>query len=255
MQGAKEDVGHVLRAADRACYQAKEDGRNCIRVYHESDLAMARRRDEMAWVGDIRQAIADGRILLYAQRIEALDGNRSLNYEVLVRLLDTKGRLFSPDAFLPAAERYGEAMAIDRLVISMALRLLEDHPRHLSDLNLCHLNISAQSIANPEFRRHVADLLDSSDVPARKLCFELTETAAIGNLAHAHEFIEDMRARGCRIALDDFGSGLSSFAYLKNLSRRHSQDRWRLHSRSCQQRRSIRSWSDRCAKSPTRLAR
>ncbi|SFN43857.1 diguanylate cyclase/phosphodiesterase with PAS/PAC sensor(s) [Dokdonella immobilis] len=217
LQGADEDVGHVLRAADRACYQAKEDGRNCIRVYHESDLAMARRREEMAWVGDIRQAIADGRILLYAQRIEALDGDGQLNYEVLVRLRDQKGRLFSPDAFLPAAERYGQAMAIDRLVMSMALRALEDHPDHLSSLNRCHLNISAQSIANPEFRKHVADLLDSSAVPARKLCFELTETAAIANLAHAHEFIEDMHSRGCQIALDDFGSGLSSFAYLKNL--------------------------------------
>ena len=218
LRGASEDVGHILRAADRACYQAKEDGRNCIRVYQESDLAMARRREEMAWVGDIRQAIADGRILLHAQRIEALDGSRQLNYEVLVRLRDLNGRLVSPDAFLPAAERYGEAMAIDRLVIAMALRLLEDNPPHLSRLNLCHLNISAQSIANPEFRKHVADVLDSSVVPARKLCFELTETAAIANLAHAHEFIDDMHSRGCHIALDDFGSGLSSFAYLKNLS-------------------------------------
>jgi diguanylate cyclase (GGDEF)-like protein/PAS domain S-box-containing protein len=218
LQGANEDVGHVLRAADQACYQAKEDGRNCVRVYRESDLAMARRREEMAWVGDIRQAVADGRIVLYAQRIEALDGGQHLNYEVLVRLRDQNGHLYAPDAFLPAAERYGEAIAIDRLVVSMALFLLEDNPDHLSTLNLCHLNISAQSIANPEFRKHVADLLDSSKVPARKLCFELTETAAIANLAHAHEFIEDMHSRGCRIALDDFGSGLSSFAYLKNLS-------------------------------------
>ncbi|MBK9468702.1 MAG: EAL domain-containing protein [Gammaproteobacteria bacterium] len=217
IDGAKLDVSHVLRAADRACYQAKEDGRNCIRVYHESDQAMSRRRDEMAWVNDIRDAISNGRILLYAQRIEALDGVRRLNYEVLVRLVDAQGTLHSPDSFLPAAERYGEAMAIDRLVVSMALDELARHPRHLLQLDLCHLNISAQSIANPEFRSHVASLLDSSEVPARKLCFELTETAAIANIAQAREFIEDMRSRGCRIALDDFGSGLSSFAYLKNL--------------------------------------
>lgn len=218
VDGIKLDVGHVLRAADRACYQAKEDGRNCIRVYHESDQAMSRRRDEMAWVNDIRDAIANGRILLYAQRIEALDGVRRLNYEVLVRLVDAQGTLHSPDSFLPAAERYGEAVAIDRLVVSMALDELARHPKHLLHLDLCHLNISAQSIANPEFRSHVAGLLDSSDVPPRKLCFELTETAAIANIAQAQEFIEDMRSRGCRIALDDFGSGLSSFAYLKSLA-------------------------------------
>ncbi|MEZ5461362.1 MAG: EAL domain-containing protein [Dokdonella sp.] len=217
LNGVKLDVGHVLRAADRACYQAKEDGRNCIRVYHESNQAMSRRRDEMAWVNDIRAAIANDRIVLHAQRIESLDGVRRLHYEVLVRLIDAQGTLHSPDSFLPAAERYGEAMAIDRLVVSMALDELARHPRHLIHLELCHLNISAQSIANPEFRSHVAELLDASDVPARKLCFELTETAAIANIAQAQEFIADMRTRGCKIALDDFGSGLSSFAYLKNL--------------------------------------
>src|SRR5690606_23254335 len=128
----------------------------CIRVYHESDQAMTRRRQEMAWVGDVRQAIADDRIVLFAQRIEALDGDGGLRYEVLVRLVDPHGRIFSPDAFLPAAERYGEIVALDRLVISMALRELADHPSHLRQLDLCHLNVSAQSMANPEFRTHVA---------------------------------------------------------------------------------------------------
>ena len=218
VSGNREDVNHVLRAADRACYQAKEDGRDCIRVYHESDQAMTRRRQEMAWVGDVRQAIADDRIVLFAQRIEALDGDGGLRYEVLVRLVDPHGRIFSPDAFLPAAERYGEIVALDRLVISMALRELADHPSHLRQLDLCHLNVSAQSMANPEFRTHVASQLDATGVPPRKLCFELTETAAIANLVHAQEFMDDMRSRGCRIALDDFGSGLSSFAYLKSLT-------------------------------------
>ena len=212
------EVGDVLRAADRACYQAKEDGRNCIRVYQESDQAMSRRRDDLAWVAEIRQAIVDGRIVLYAQRIEALNGCEELRYEVLVRLIDANGAVFTPESFLPAAERFGEAISIDRLVISMALRQLEDHPEHLRMLDLCHLNVSAQSIANPDFRNHVVNLLDSSRVPAAKLCFELTETAAIGNITRAREFIDEMRARGCRIALDDFGSGMSSFAYLKNLA-------------------------------------
>lgn len=102
IDGAKLDVSHVLRAADRACYQAKEDGRNCIRVYHESDQAISRRHDEMAWVNDIRDAISNGRILLYAQRIEALDGVRRSTTKCSVRLVDAQGTLHSPDSFLPA---------------------------------------------------------------------------------------------------------------------------------------------------------
>ncbi len=215
--GDQIDVGDVLRAADRACYQAKEDGRNCVRVYRESDQAMRRRRDDLAWVAEIRQAIVDGRIVLYAQRIEALHGRETLSYEVLVRLVDTSGEVCSPDRFLPAAERFGEAISIDRLVIAMALRQLEDSPAHVQALDLCHLNVSAQSIANPEFRNHVTTLLDITGVPPAKLCFELTETAAVSNMTRAREFIDEMRSRGCKIALDDFGSGMASFAYLKSL--------------------------------------
>ena len=211
------EVSDILREADRACYQAKEEGRNCIRVYSESDEAMVRRRNDIAWIGEIRQAIVDSRVVLFAQRIENLRGEPGLQYEILVRLVDRDGTILLPDSFLPAAERFGEAVAIDRLVIAMTLRQLEDNPQHLRELDLCHLNVSAQSIANPEFRHHIVDLLDGSQVPGHKLCFELTETAAIGNLTRAREFIDEMRSRGCRIALDDFGSGLSSFAYLKNL--------------------------------------
>lgn len=215
--GDQIDPGDILRAADRACYQAKDDGRNCVRVYRESDQAMSSRRDDLAWVAEIRQAIIEGRIVLYAQRIEALHGRSTLSYEVLVRLVDTNGVVCSPDLFLPAAERFGEALAIDRLVIAMALTQLKDHPTHMQALDLCHLNVSAQSIANPDFRNHVANLLDITGVPPHKLCFELTETAAIGNMTRAREFIDEMRSRGCKIALDDFGSGMASFAYLKTL--------------------------------------
>lgn len=215
--GDQIDAGDILRAADRACYQAKEDGRNCIRVYRESDQAMSMRHDDLAWVAEIRQAIVEGRIVLYAQRIEALHGRDTLSYEVLVRLIDTNGVVCSPDRFLPAAERFGEAIAIDRLVIAMALRQLEDNPAHLHALDLCHLNVSAQSIANPEFRNHVVNLLDITGVPPTKLCFELTETAAIVNMTRARQFIDEMRSRGCKIALDDFGSGMASFGYLKTL--------------------------------------
>ena len=170
-----------------------------------------------ARVAEIRQAIVDGRIVLYAQRIEALLGRDILSYEILVRLVDVNGEIYTPDRFLPAAERFGEAISIDRLVITMALRKLADNPAHLHALDLCHLNVSAQSIANPDFRKHVANQLDITGVPPAKLCFELTETAAIGNMTRAREFIDEMRSRGCKIALDDFGSGMASFAYLKTL--------------------------------------
>ncbi|MGB3046900.1 putative bifunctional diguanylate cyclase/phosphodiesterase, partial [Dokdonella sp.] len=217
ISGEQVDASDVLRSADRACYQAKEDGRNCIRVYRESDQLMSRRRDDLAWVAEIREAIVEGRIVLHAQRIEALHGPATLSYEILVRLVDAQGVVYPPDRFLPAAERFGEAVSIDRLVIAMALRQLDDHPAHLQALDLCHLNISAQSIANPDFCSHVVNLLDITRVPPAKLCFELTETAAIGNMTRAREFIDEMRRRGCKIALDDFGSGMASFAYLKTL--------------------------------------
>jgi diguanylate cyclase (GGDEF)-like protein len=211
------DIRWLLRAADTACYLAKESGRNRIRVYHEADGAVARRIGEMGWVSEIRSAIAEDRLLLFAQRIDAARGGGELNYEILVRLIDAKGKIHAPGAFLPAAERYDQATAIDRHVFALVLRQLEANPRHLLQLGLCHINVSAQSIANAEFRSYVASMLERSRVPARKLCFEITETAAIGNIAEARLFIDQMRARGCRIALDDFGSGMSSFAYLKNL--------------------------------------
>lgn len=213
----QHDVISVLRAADRACYLAKEDGRNCIRVYEESGCAITRRREEMAWVENIREAIADSRFVLYAQRIEQINAPAQLYYEVLVRLVGEDGCIYSPDFFMPAAERYGEAIAIDRLVFDLLLQTLSENPQHLRELELCHINLSAQSLANPDFLNFVAHRLDRNPVEATKMCFEITETAAISNLAHARNFIDEMRKRGCKIALDDFGNGLSSFAYLRNL--------------------------------------
>lgn len=211
------DVGWLLRAADTACYLAKEEGRNRIRVYVESDQAMARRRSEMEWVGELRRALDEDRVCVYAQRIDSTTGKSGLRFEALVRLVDAAGRLRTPAEFLPAAERYGQAMTLDRRVLELTLLELARHPESLAQLELCHINVSAQSMSDAEFRQRVADLLDASPIPGEKLCFELTETAAIADLPHARRFIESVRSRGCKVALDDFGSGLSSYGYLKQL--------------------------------------
>lgn len=212
------DVDWLLRAADAACYVAKEEGRNRVRCYRDSDQSLSRRRRELEWVAHTQLAIAEHRLLLYAQRIVALDDTQRLQYEVLVRLRDRDGKLHAPGVFLPAMERYGQGMAVDRYVVSAVFSHFDAHPGHLTCLDLCHVNVSAQSIAEPAFLQHVTGLMDRHPGVAGKLCFEITETAVIGNLADACRFIETMRARGCCIALDDFGSGLSSFGYLKRLA-------------------------------------
>lgn len=211
------DVDWLLRAADAACYVAKEEGRNRIRCYRDSDPSLSRRRRELEWVAHTQLAIAEQRLLLYAQRIVPLAGGERLQYEVLVRLLDRDGEVHAPGVFLPAMERYGQGMAVDRFVVDAVCGFLARHPGHLAQVELCHVNVSAQSIADPAFLEHVGLLLDRHPGVAMRLCFEITETAVIANLDDACRFIDAMRARGCRIALDDFGSGLSSFAYLKRL--------------------------------------
>lgn len=215
---AAVDVDWLLRAADAACYMAKEEGRNRIRCYRDSDPSLARRRHELEWVAHTQLAIAEDRLLLYAQRIVALDGSDRLQYEVLVRLRDTAGHVHAPGVFLPAMERYGQGMSVDRAVMDSLCKYFARHPADLLRLDLCHVNVSAQSIADPAFLDHVNLLLDQHPGVAQRLCFEITETAVIANLDDACRFIGTMRARGCRIALDDFGSGLSSFGYLKRLA-------------------------------------
>ena len=213
------DVDWLLRAADTACYVAKEEGRNRGRCYRESDQTLARRRRELDWVAQVRLAIAEGRLLLYAQKIEPVDGGRGggLRYEVLVRLRERDGQLYEPGAFLPAIERYGQGMLVDRHVIDAVAAQLAAHPGHLHRLELCHVNVSAQSVVDPAFLEHLGGLFDRQPELAARLCLEITETAVIGNMDDACRFIAAMRARGCRIALDDFGSGMSSFGYLKRL--------------------------------------
>ena len=211
-------VHSLLRAADAACYVAKERGGNCVQSYLEDDEQLNRRHTDLRWVGTIRAALAEDRMRLYAQRIECFGGrSQHLQYEILVRMLDSAGRLCLPGSFMPAAERYGLASAIDLHVLRLTMRELSRHRAHLEELELCHVNVSGQSVVSPEFLVQVEALLEAHPHVAPKLCFELTETASIDRLSQARAFIEAVRAHGCTVALDDFGSGLSSFAYLKNL--------------------------------------
>ena len=216
---SSSSIDDVLSLADTACYAAKDQGRNRIHFYREDDSELARRHGEMQWVGRIRDALDDNRFELYAQPIAPL-GNPALpgrHYEVLLRMRDEKGSLVMPGAFLPAAERFGLASRLDRWVVAATLAWLAGKPERLSGLNTCSINLSGHSFDEEEFLDFLLEQVSHGNVPPDKLCFEITETAAIRNLTAAAPFISRLKDLGCRFALDDFGSGLSSFAYLKNL--------------------------------------
>ncbi|MBU2050343.1 MAG: EAL domain-containing protein, partial [Gammaproteobacteria bacterium] len=211
------DVNWLMSAADSACYAAKEAGRNRVHCYNESRMALDERRREAERLANVSSAMAENRMLLYAQRIERVGDPEFLHYEVLVRMRSPEGALQGPAEFMGAVERYGMGMALDRHVLSLLFRHLQVCPSHVQQLGLCNVNVSAQSIAEPSFLAFVTDLLERNRGLARKLCFEITETAAVSNLDQARAFIDAVKARGCRMALDDFGSGLSSFGYLRQL--------------------------------------
>ena len=211
------DVNWLMSAADSACYAAKQAGRNRVHCFNEDRLALDERRQEAERLQRVSRAMAENRMLLYAQRIAKVGDPGYLHYEVLVRMRDADGALHLPGQFMPAVERYGMAVALDRHVLGLLFRHLQVCPAHVRQLGLCNVNVSAQSIAEPSFLAFVCDLLERNRALAAKLCFEITETAAISNLTQARAFIDAVKARGCRMALDDFGSGLSSFGYLRQL--------------------------------------
>ena len=216
---ASAGLGDLLGRADVACYAAKDLGRNRIHVFQDDDIELARRQGEMHWVSRIHWALGQDRFSLYRQNIHALGSDRPPgSCEVLLRLRDEDGNLVGPGAFLPAAERYNLAPAVDRWVVSHLLQYLASHYRRDAGLPRCFfINLSGATLNDENFDDHLRALLRDTGLPPSLLCFEITETAAIANLSRAIDFIDAIRAEGCRFALDDFGSGLSSFAYLKTL--------------------------------------
>ncbi|MES2369700.1 MAG: EAL domain-containing protein [Pseudomonadota bacterium] len=211
----------LMSAADAACYVAKDRGRNQIHLYESRDSDLVRHRGEMQWVTRIQRALEEHRLRLSWQEIRRADGvvEPVRHVELLLRMIDEDGSEILPMAFIPAAERYSIMPAIDSWVIEETLRLCQRYLESKRERNcLFAVNLSGASLKDPAFRRMLLASLDENPAFGPHLCFEITETAAIGNLAVVNEFIEAMRAFGCSFALDDFGSGLSSFTYLKNLN-------------------------------------
>jgi len=211
------DVASVLSAADSACQAAKEAGRNRVHSFEENDLDLMRRRREMQWAARINTALEEGRFELFRQTILPLQGNETgTHYELLLRMRDEQGKIVAPDNFIAAAERYGITPNIDRWVIENALRWLVSEADEREKLAMCSINLSGQSLGDDKFLPFVIDQFHRSGLDATKICFEITETAAIASFSQANRFIQALKELGCKFALDDFGTGLSSFGYLKH---------------------------------------
>lgn len=208
-----------LKAADTACYAAKDLGRNRVYVYNEDDVEQTRRQGEMMWVNRINLALKENRFFLVAQPIQSVHNidKSGRKLEILLRMEDSSGEIISPAIFLPAAERYGLVSTLDRKVIKTAIQAIDQDRTLSSNLSMCSINLSGKSIGDKDFLEFVELIFDRYPGTTEKICFEITETAAINNFANALHFITTLRKRGCFFALDDFGSGLSSFGYLKNL--------------------------------------
>jgi len=212
-----EDVAGLLSAADSACAAAKESGRNRVYSFQENDIDLMRRRREMQWAARINNALEDGRFEIFRQVIMPLQkAEVGLHYELLLRMRDEAGKIVAPDQFITAAERYGLTPSIDRWMIEHALRWLVSEADEREKLAMCSINLSGQSLGDDKFLPFVIDHFHRSGIDAKKICFEITETAAIASFSQANRFIHALKELGCRFALDDFGTGLSSFGYLKH---------------------------------------
>ncbi len=214
-----KDASQALKLADLACTVAKGQGRNRIHIYNEKDQSRLSHPYQIQWLTRIHTALSENQFVLYRQKIASLQGGEDdSHYEILIRLQDGAGRIYSPEHFLPVAEHYHLMPQIDQWVITRTLQKMAECIASQSDCNIrCSINLSGQSVDEKEFCWFIQQQIKHYQIPAESLCFEITETVAVSNLMQAATFMEEIKAMGCQFSLDDFGSGMSSFTYLKNL--------------------------------------
>ncbi|MCK5263069.1 MAG: EAL domain-containing protein [Gammaproteobacteria bacterium] len=214
-----KDVVSLMSEADIACYAAKDMGRNRVHVHELNDEQVKKIHQELSWVADIETSLKDQRFKLYIQAIAHIDTkNTDRMYEVLLRLKDDDGNIISPGEYIPAAERFNLMHAVDIWVVHETIEKINALSQSgRSKVPQIFINLSANSITDPDFCDYVLDLLKHYSIPKYSICFEITETAAIKNMEQAISFITRLKKAHCLFALDDFGSGMSSFTYLKNL--------------------------------------
>ncbi len=219
LSATTQSIAEALSSADVACYAAKEQGRDRIHVSEPDDKELKRHRNQMRWVGRIREALKEDRLTLYRQSIVPVhcSEQQEMHTEILLRMLGKDGNLIPPDRFLGSAEQYGLMPEIDRWVVEHSLHWLANEINIRQSTTIMAVNLSCQSLTAHGFLSSIVDLLHDSKVPPEQICFEITETAAISNFETALKFMRLLHGMGCRFALDDFGSGMSSFAYLKQL--------------------------------------
>ena len=213
------DIASAMSAADSACYIAKEAGRNQLQIAHMGDRRLQERHGEMQWASRLTRALEKDQFTLYFQPIIPC-ANKSRHYtylEILVRLIDDDGTVIAPGAFLYAAEKYNMVSSIDRWVIENSMAWLAETEKSDGRPITISINLSGQTIASPDMLKFIIDKMEETGAPAEQIIFEVTETAAIANITSATSFMLTLRGCGFRFSLDDFGSGLSSFTYLKKL--------------------------------------
>jgi len=213
-----ENIAAVLSKADLACYAAKQAGRNRTYVIDDHDKISHAKQNEVHWFPHLLQALEEQRFVLYRQPIVSLQSNdNEVNYELLIRMKDEQGAIILPGSFLPAAERYNLISQIDKWVIHKILTHLAQNPPNQKNTGFFSINLSATSLNDPTFLQFIQKELLQLTVPTQLICFELSETTAVSSLDKASHLMNEMNKLGFRFALDNFGSGFSSFGYLKQL--------------------------------------